>query len=155
MTHHPRRRTVAAVFLTVLLTGSGVTSAAALWSQQASVATTIATGTWGDTTPPQLAWNPVVNVTPENDNSAHLGLRITWSPVEGKPSTTYTATLTPADTIQKGPEYGTDRLSAWFRLHKDEAAGRYALTLVATVDGVQVPAKRTLTIAPDGTMTLQ
>jgi hypothetical protein len=76
-------RTFLAVFLTVLCAGFGVSGAAAVWSQNATLTTTVATGTWVDYTRP--GWSVSLTTSAaltDYNGTGRYTFRFSWAPVD-------------------------------------------------------------------------
>lgn len=75
-------RAAAVTFLVVVLAGVGVSAASALWSQKATVATTVTTGSWTDYTRP--GWKMPLTVAAQQTGydvvSRTHTVQLTWSP---------------------------------------------------------------------------
>lgn len=128
------------VFLTVLLGGTGLSGAAALWSKQATVTGPVATGTWSQALQPGWVWNPTITATSTESSSAHRDILVDWQPpAQTGTSVRYTMTLTPRGQgrIQEGPlAVAGDASAARYTVHHNFLPDTFVLTVTATVDGV-------------------
>ncbi|QCU76998.1 hypothetical protein E7744_01230 [Citricoccus sp. SGAir0253] len=132
-------RAAVVLFLAVLLGGTGLSGAHALWSARGAVTATVATGTWAPAREPGWAWQPpVAAVIPEAP--AHRELIIDWAPpADAGTSVSYATSLTPQGTgrIVEGPlPVEGDSSAVRYRVHHNFLPDTFVLTLTATVDGV-------------------
>jgi hypothetical protein len=75
-------RTFLVVFLTVLCAGVGLSGAAAVWSQNATLTTTVATGTWVDYTRPGWSMPLTTSAALTDYNGGRYTFRFSWAPVD-------------------------------------------------------------------------
>ncbi|MEW1982396.1 hypothetical protein AB0333_15930 [Citricoccus sp. NPDC079358] len=133
-------RAAVIVFLTVLLAGTGLTGAAALWSVQGTVSTQVRAGTWNDPLRPGWTWTPKITATKREGGNAHHDIVFDWQPPTQAGSTvTYTTTLTRLGTgrIQEGPlAVDGDASAIRYTVHHQFLPDTFTFTVTATVDGV-------------------
>jgi hypothetical protein len=151
-------RTALIVFLVVLLGGSGVSGAYALWSKQSNVTATVKTGTWVDYTRRDWTWEPQVSAERIRVGGTQ-DVRFTWTdPADTTGEVKYHVTL-------DGPFLGwvigdeSKTVTANFveyRTTRPLISQSYDLTITAYVNGVpSTPVKRTYTVYGNGSITLR
>jgi hypothetical protein len=130
-------RTALIVFLVVLLTGSGVSGASALWSKQATVTTTVSTGTWAPVLDNGWGWTPVITARKVTSSSAHHQIIIDWPDLQASTPVTYTATLVPngGGQIQATSSVPGDSSAMQYEIHHNFLPDTFTFTVTATTDG--------------------
>lgn len=147
------------VFLTVLLGGTGVCGAHALWSKQSIVTTAVQTGTWIDYTRPGWTWEPQVSAEQVRIRPLNQDVRFTWTaPDSASGEVKYHVNLDdPFFGWVIGDESKTVTVDfAEYRTTRPLFSQSYDLTVTAYVNGVpSTPAKRTYTVYSNGDITLR
>jgi hypothetical protein len=152
-------RTAVIVFLVVLLGGSGVSGAYALWSKQATVTATVSTGTWSEPLRPGWTWTPKITATKHEGGNAHHDIVFDWQPpAQAGSSVTYTTTLTPRGQgrVHDGPvAVDGDASAIRYTVHHNSLPDTFVFTITATVDGVtSAPVTRNVYIDKAGIPTI-
>lgn len=149
-------RAAAVLFLTVLVGGMGLTSAAALWSQQGQVAATVTTGSWVQS---GWTWTPVGLAAQATSSGGYVDLAFRWQPPAGMANATYTLTVDDSAITQgtvKDSRPGTEPATWRMSLHQHLAGKPIPLRLTATVDGqTSAPVYLEVVFTRDGQATIR
>ncbi|GAA1672306.1 hypothetical protein GCM10010977_17580 [Citricoccus zhacaiensis] len=152
-------RASVAVFLVVFLGGLGVSGASALWSQQASAKTTVATGTWV-----KEGWSMPLNVDAHLQDFdtllvvAEYDFRFTWNPRQAEYAQLplrYEIALTP---VRNGrvmtnvpSSVNGDQRDISVTVLRQGLKAEFKLTITPVLDGVRgTPTTKTLEVLPFG-----